>query len=459
MKKIFASLLCFVLAFGAPIPSFAAYARLAPPLGWSPGGAAASTAAGTSIAGSFRYGGAAAATTVLLGRINANAALTVAGSSYAVPVGMKLAGNAAVKAAEFSFGNPYLFAAALALPFAYQWYLDSDLKVIGGVWNKKKTQTGCENGVCFEFSDDGVIWGTAAQACAAGFAKRPGNEYRVNTGVRYVEPLMCQYDSSLFGGPPEVFTFPIIKRVLPGTQNEVWVPVTLPEFIAQPKVPALPVPVIKELPIDWPVEDPVINPDPADKTKPTPIWLPTGEPVKNPSVTGQPDSWTQPGVKVTPSPAIGDPWRVDITPDPITKGDPSPNTGYPGAPAPGTSSPTPDKIEIETCGLPGKPKCQIDELDTKRDKGTTFEQPRDDLEQRKSDSVTEIEKAATIQAPRWTFSFALPTGCAPFPTGIRGIIIDMCQYQSTIHNLLSMIWAGTTVFTLIGMVGRTIRES
>lgn len=115
--------------------------------------------------------------------------------------------------------------------------------------------------------------------------------------------------------------------------------------------------------------------------------------------------------------------------------------------------------KIIVCGLPDTPPCKIDETGTKLNSGTTFDQTKTDIDTQRDAAKAEIDKAAQIQAPLWTFSFNLPTGCSPFPTGIRGIVIDMCQYQGTIHSLMSMIWAGATAFCLIGMVGRTIRES
>lgn len=447
MKKLLVYFLVVVLAYGPSFSAYAAYGRLSPPPGWSPG-----TSASVST---FRYAAAASATSTILGRINANAALTVAGSAYAVPVGLKLGVTAAAKAAEYSFGNPYLFLFALGAPFLYQWYQEHKLEVVGNQWKKfelvQRTDleysipilsplqwyptklAACQAGIATKAAPGSVVIGDINEGCFVVFINSSGMTY-------------SQFSTSINSRASQVFD----KRFFP---------IELPEF----KQIMIPKPIPDQLPkllpdFDWPVESPVVNPDPVDKTKPTPIWLPTGDPVKNPSVQGTPDSWTQPGVRVTPSPTVDDPWRVDITPDPLTKGDPSPNTS-PGAPAPGTTPPKAEKIEIETCGLPGKPKCQIDELTTKPDAGTTFDASKTELNTQKDAAKAEIDKAAMIQAPSWTFAFNLPTGCSPFPTGLRGVVIDMCQYQATIHNLMSMIWAGATAFCLIGMVGRTIRES
>jgi hypothetical protein len=115
--------------------------------------------------------------------------------------------------------------------------------------------------------------------------------------------------------------------------------------------------------------------------------------------------------------------------------------------------------EIITCGLPSTPPCKIDEAGTKSDAGVAFDRSKADIDTQKEAAKTAIDSAAQIVAPAWTFSFALPSGCSPYATGIKGVIIDICQYQGTIHDLMSMVWAAATAFCLMGMVGRTIRES
>jgi hypothetical protein len=126
-----------------------------------------------------------------------------------------------------------------------------------------------------------------------------------------------------------------------------------------------------------------------------------------------------------------------------------------------TSEPVPktEPKEVEVCGLPGKPACLIDETGTPKDKAVSFEPSNTELDKVRTDSESEIGKAATISAPSWSFSFQLPTGCAPYVTGLRGFIMNVCPYQSIMHDLLSMIWAAATAFACIGMVGRTIREA
>lgn len=131
----------------------------------------------------------------------------------------------------------------------------------------------------------------------------------------------------------------------------------------------------------------------------------------------------------------------------VTAGRPS---GTASAPAAGE--------EQMNCGAPGQPKCRIDESGT-GDGKTAFDSAKSELTDNEAATKNAINGAANITAPTWSFSFQLPTGCTPYQTGIRGFVMNPCAYQSTIHDLMSMIWAAVTAFCIIGMVGRTIRES
>ena len=121
--------------------------------------------------------------------------------------------------------------------------------------------------------------------------------------------------------------------------------------------------------------------------------------------------------------------------------------------------PAPPAPPTITCGLPSTPACKLDESGTPASAGTTYDASKTAIDAAKTSAETNIGGAASIAAPAWSFSFALPTGCAPYVTGIKGVVLNVCQYQSTIHGLLSVIWAAATAFAMIGMVGRTIREA
>jgi hypothetical protein len=126
-------------------------------------------------------------------------------------------------------------------------------------------------------------------------------------------------------------------------------------------------------------------------------------------------------------------------------------SGTSAAPAAG-EQPTP-------CGAPGQPICsvRVDETGTPSGVGTTFDAATAQLEANKASTEAAINAAHSIAAPTWSFTFALPTGCTPYPMEIKGFVLNPCPYQGTIHDLMSMIWAAVTFFTITGMVGRTIR--
>lgn len=162
----------------------------------------------------------------------------------------------------------------------------------------------------------------------------------------------------------------------------------------------------------------------------------TKAPVVTNTVTTNPDGTTTTSVTTTPGTTVTTTQNLtpSATPESETKSD-------------------------VTCGLPGTPICavKVDETATPAAVLENVYSPK--LEAPDTSSKSAIAGASLITAPAWSFSFQLPTGCAPYVTGLRGFIMNVCQFQSTIHDLLSMVWAAATAFGLIGMVGRTIRES
>lgn len=121
------------------------------------------------------------------------------------------------------------------------------------------------------------------------------------------------------------------------------------------------------------------------------------------------------------------------------------------------TQPQPAASAAITCGLPGTPACKIDETGTQTAAPEVAAKSKVDIDAVESTAIAEIGKAANTAAPSWSFSFQFPTGCAPYTTGIRGFILNVCPYQDSIHGLLSAIWAASTLFAMLGMVGRTIR--
>lgn len=490
MRKFLSLFLAFVVAFGAPLPSYAGYAQLKPPPGWSTGmGAAVPGQAGV-----FNFGKAANDAITKGGTVLTNASLNVGGKMITVPVGMRVAANAATFAASYSFGNPWIFGTLAVGSAAYNWFKESGFEVKNGVWVQSDPNV-CSAPPCIEYFGSpfgipitGIGTANAAQAMLAALAARnPSRKYRLNhIEDRGGGAKAFYFDMSGNGGAVWDINFDIFTLSARTTapSDPAFTPVGDPEFHQKLDPKPIPDAMPKQLPqIDWPIELPIFNPDPAvspqprpaPAPEPRPLWEPVGDPVKNPNPdrnpdgspkplpngepnpNAKPDTWTQPGVRVKPSPTPESPWQVDVNPENITKTDPSATPQESGQPSPNaTPKPVTDAI---TCGLPGTPPCKIDEAGTPTDGEKPFEKAKTAIDTAKDAAKDGIESATKIEAPAWTFSFQLPTGCAPYVTGLRGVILNICEWQSTIHDLMSMIWAGSTFFCIAGMVGRTIRES
>ena len=458
MFNLILTLALFALSF--TFNAHAGYAQLKPPPGWS-------AKASTTAPATFKTGPAANDNVYKGSTVLTNATLNVGGQSIVVPASMRLAANAATIGATYAFGNPLLFAALTVGSAAYLHYSQTGYAPEDVQWTKADKE--CLNGLCFEYKYGTDDWFTSkSSACGARFALFKTNPYYKSYSVSNEQCVVVfQYESD----PPVIDRYDYLSRKVPGTPTKT--PVNEAEFHRTFDPITIPSVLPKLLPdVPWPYEQPAINPkpstipatDPSPSTRPEeqPMWVPTGNPVRNPNPgtnpdgSPKPDTYTQPGIRIKPAGTPEDPWRVDVTDEPKTKNDPSPNTDESVVT---TVTPTIEKIEIETCGLPGKPKCLIDETGTKTEKGTSFESAKSELEISEAARKTAIAEAANIASPTWNFRFQLPTGCTPFQTGIKAVILDVCKWQPIIHDLMSMVWASATLFCLVGMFGRTIRES
>lgn len=119
------------------------------------------------------------------------------------------------------------------------------------------------------------------------------------------------------------------------------------------------------------------------------------------------------------------------------------------------------KDPIPPCGLPDTPKCKIDETGTPTS-GSFADATKgiDDATKARQEGL------ATVTDPMgkntsWTWTLALPTGCQPISLNmiLKTVVFDPCAYQGVFHDLMSLLWAGATLFAVFGMVGRTLREA
>jgi hypothetical protein len=118
-------------------------------------------------------------------------------------------------------------------------------------------------------------------------------------------------------------------------------------------------------------------------------------------------------------------------------------------------------VEVKSCGLPDTPPCKIDESGT----------PEWDAKDGSADAggifaalgACLADIASCVPAlPDLSWSFSLPSSCAAIPTpGFEPFLseVNICPYQPTIHDLMSMVWAAAGLFAGIAMVGRDARAS
>lgn len=451
------------------LPSFAGYTQLKPPAAWVPPASVGATAG-------FRGGATAANDATIKGStVLTNAALNVGGQAITVPVGLRIAANAGAVAATFAFGNPYLFAGIAVGSALYNWYANKGYTTDGSSWLVEQPRT-CTPTYCTEFrAAYGAIAGswtgtslTAGQSLVDALNATNGSmEYRlrIENGYRFLD---ARERNGLYPWQDKYDQYAQSTRDAPVTPGGR-VPADKTKFIGD----LSPLPVPDDLPalapgVNFPVESPVVNPDPAvapapapaPVQQPIPLWIPTGEPVKNPNPAPatNPDTWTQPGVRVTPAPTPSDPWRVDVVPEPKTKNDPSTNAPTP----PVSTAAKPDPIDIQTCGLPGKPKCQIDETGTPKYDPKTMELDKATLDAA-SKSQRETVSATTDKVSMFNpFSqfFILPplSSCTPIAmpvyAGQQIASMDVCPAAEWLRGLMGFVWAAAG----FAFVFRTVQD-
>ena len=124
------------------------------------------------------------------------------------------------------------------------------------------------------------------------------------------------------------------------------------------------------------------------------------------------------------------------------------------APTDTTATTAQEKPAATSCGLPGSPACKIDET------GTPDFKP-DELQRKAEQSIAPTKSCLNglaqclpaLSSLSWGFAF--PTGCTNvvFPTIVaRPVVIDVCQFVPTIHDLMSLLWAAAGLFGAVSLV-------
>lgn len=152
------------------------------------------------------------------------------------------------------------------------------------------------------------------------------------------------------------------------------------------------------------------------------------------------------------------------------------NAGGPPHPKDGTVI-TPDGVEVSptesdvsgtrtsvegeeqvACGAPGQPRCRIDESGTPTGVGA-LDGAGQSVDATKDGSVSAIEAARDGDggASAWTWTFSLPSGCTPFVVEALDVVLDICEHQEAIHDLMSMVWIISTVFGCAWLIFGTVQ--
>lgn len=118
----------------------------------------------------------------------------------------------------------------------------------------------------------------------------------------------------------------------------------------------------------------------------------------------------------------------------------------------------PEKVDIETCGLPGKPACKIDETGTPteqagKDKITAAQT---ELTTARQDAEQQLRNAAQVS----TFGLSMPTllpggSCQPiqfFKWKAFDGTVDLCERLGFIRTLLSWLWGALAAIYIYNRV-------
>jgi hypothetical protein len=392
-----------LLLLGFARASFAGYANVSPPTGFS------------TVNGAHFYTSPANAAFVN-GTAAASVTANVGGRAVVVPAAMRLASNAGAFAVAAVRASPQ----TLVVGAVASWLLSHGLQWVNDEW--RKAEAG------FSWSSIGCIGQpySVSQLAACGASTYTGGDCPALFASRFpTKTYMSSWQegsytvcwSSNDGGirVQGIRTPTTIDRA--ANEADFLPPATAPLPVTVP--PALPVP----LPIDLPI----VNPSPDPYPVPLPLRIPVGDPYPVPAT--DPQEYKQPIIDMYPRPTVAEPWRVDMRPGDITGTDP---TGVPepvsipaSGPAP-SGTPTPAAApglceqypDIAACKPLGEAPAS-DELET-RDVSADF-----------SDRVTFGADTASCPAPR-VMSTTLAgdlqlswEGACMFADGIRPVVIAL----------------------------------
>jgi hypothetical protein len=117
------------------------------------------------------------------------------------------------------------------------------------------------------------------------------------------------------------------------------------------------------------------------------------------------------------------------------------------------AQPSPADPFVMPCGVAGSPACnvKVDESGMPPPPNLTTQETA--LDASKDGVLAKIADLESWTPGDWTWTFSLPTGCAPLPMYL-GVTVDVCRWQSVMHNIMGMIWALTGIAGLFAIFNR-----
>lgn len=188
-----------------------------------------------------------------------------------------------------------------------------------------------------------------------------------------------------------------------------------------------------------------------------------GEPIVEEEVTTNPDgsTSTRTTTRTTTATTVGNQIRqseestTTVTTRDSTGTVTGVTTSTTTATTPGQPGTEPSPLEdLIVCGLPDTPPCKIDETGTAEPLPDDGQTVAETILQTLQDCADDLS-ACLPAMPDISWTFSLPTGCAPIPLGggFEQYVdpIDICQWQPLFHDLMSMIWAGVGLFGAVAL--------
>jgi len=315
--------LCF-----ASLSVQAGYAQLQPPSGWSQGGTAGNT---------FKVA-ANEAGWLVNGTVRTNAALNIGGRAIVVPAALRLAANAPTIAAAAMFGNPWTAALLLLAPIAVSWVAENGLffDTQQNKWQVTEKQSSTKY-YCGGPSSSTIMGSCTAMVddWNAKYHNNPnGNNSFYWQKVRSCDNSGCLVEmraGSLTGAVDDVQFRATSSDVAFGTTTRGVFDIS--EFQRLASLSPMPSKVANEIPANYPVEKPLLNPD--ANGVPQPLNVPNGNPIPIPNTN--PQQYRVPQISIKPA-VTSDPWTADVKTEEVITTDPNASAPNPQQPASTTTT-------------------------------------------------------------------------------------------------------------------------